>query len=285
MLGRKNLYGLRVKLPPMKDSFLPKLITPEKRESQHSDPTEKRKSDFRGTNTLAYSETVKQSDANTLFKFTERHTVQKRCDDDLEVSQIAEADEQNANSVARSQHHVIGSQRSPEYKIHSNVAKSDFMNGKFSARQEENQKEVVEDKSVELDDVQAKELYTKRRANIPEFNNCWFEFFNDEIYCNISSLVIHLDGHGYNCSFGVAKVILASISNMTGFLQHSRFGQGKFEFDQAYFESISDLRAKSYTGISVSEFEVQGKHYKLEQILSKQTSTGTHLEQKDFSLE
>ena len=77
----------------MKDSFLPKLITPEKRESQHSDPTEKRKSDFRETNTLAYSETVKQSDANTLFKFTDRHTVQKKCDDDLEVSQIAEADE------------------------------------------------------------------------------------------------------------------------------------------------------------------------------------------------
>lgn len=271
MLGRKNHYDLRTKLPPLKDGFSCKATFRIKEEklkasSIFNKMTEQntitidqpRKSNYPGTNTLDYSQTGKHDD-DTLFKFTDRHTVAKH-QDEIEFSQVQEGDE--PGSMYRSQNPNSGNR----YNAESNFSKSHFVDSKMFKGDNGATIAVDMNDSQNLNDEEVSNHFQQKRAHIPEYNSCWFFTYSDFMFCTVTSLGIDLGGFIFYVPFAVAKAILANTMNLREFIRRIKVDRvtEKPVYDMVFFESIKNDRAKNGSEVNEEEIFVDGKAFPLE---------------------
>lgn len=265
-LGKSNSYHMKVKLPPLRADFIGrgkhgKASHPANSNShqqhtvgfKHLPHVEKmqRKSDYRGTNTLTYSETAQQpssqngpkSDANTLFKFTDKRNAngeEEMIDED--ISQLQEA------GVAKSQE--VGPSLS---KTAPN--KSDIVSvPKHSPDANRTVEMFIQDEDVRsenLNDSKADDLLRDWKSGIPEYHKTHFAICTDSHFVHVSSLGFVTEGKTYFIPFAAAKIALRDRTHLQTFLQDIiLLDEGKIEYKPSLLEKLKENDRKSLAGLS-----------------------------------
>lgn len=244
---------------------------------------EKQKSgDFKGTNTLTYSETNKhdctngdsgngkQSENNTLFKFTEKPS---KCNDE-EIAEEENLDDEISHVVTETkndyyQEALTKSQNfewPPERPAGSNITRSNFLDSRISAKKESKVSDLKpQDESEILDEEDIAELYRKKAELVPEFRAVWFQFNTDAIYCSISSLAIIKKGKEYGLPFGIAKIVLKSQRSLDQFLNTCHISaEGKLDYDYIVLEDIKNSESGDDVDFENDMVTVKGEKIEIE---------------------
>ena len=253
MLGRRNLYHLAQKLPPMRSTFVARsLVLRSQAEASplKQDPHKHRLTHFaaaqdrRGTNTLTYSETHNptngesngrgNSDQDTVFKIRQPKTQAIGEEEALDVSE--EADPGSLpGSLVKSQHLESKSPKLREQDPNSQFAKSDLIS---DSRTKLSPERVPEERFGEPG-KKPLALSPLEQLQSAVFQHNWFEHLTQEHYCHLRSLQLKMDNVDYNVPFGLARLILASYGNMQIFLHKTVFRpSGEFEFDNDFIETM-----------------------------------------------
>jgi hypothetical protein len=253
MLGRRNLYHLTQKLPPMRSTFVARSLalrnqseaSPFKQDAhRHRLAHLSAPQDRRPTNTLTYSETHNpthpdsngkgNSEEDTVFKVRplKNHAIDE--EEGLDVSE--EADPQNLpGSLVKSQRLESKSPKLADRDQQAQFAKSDLISDSRTKASPERQ---TEERGVDGGKKVAG-LSPLEQLKMPAFQHNWFEHLTQENYCHLRSLQLKVDNIDYNVPFGLTKLILASYGNMQIFLHKTVFRpNGEFEFDNDFIETM-----------------------------------------------
>lgn len=282
------MYGLKMKLPQMSPHFVSKASLYRNAQSQVMDKPFKQHSerlpavpstqqnarpsheDIRGTNTLAYSETVyntndKKGD-DTVFKFTAKnatsHKVGDRLDEEDDVSQVIEDDNVDNHKMAKSQKLKASTPNRKDH--HRDITKSDFIESRFSKG--DGFESVSQSHHIAREEPRQTVSNSESAKKQPrplgeEFQYSWFCFFTDEIFCSISSLAVKDGFTTYYVPFGVAKIALESADNMRGVLSHCLFNEADrtLDFDYEYINTLKSQNYYDITGFTGDNIDIGGK--------------------------
>lgn len=242
-------------------------------------PLEKQKSaEFKGTNTLTYSETVRQgtsgdsangngnTEFNTVFKFTDKPRNEGEAEEHIE-EEISELVNESKNdyyqeALTKSQHFDWPVEKPAQ----DNVTKSNFIDSKMSNKVAT---PVDEEKDHDTSEVigqnEITELYERKAKLIPEFKAVWFQFHTDAVYCNVTGLGIVVNKKEYGVPFALAKIVLMSNENLISFLKHCDFHDaGTVDFDYLHIEELKNKPVNAEQDFEDDLVEVNGVIYGIE---------------------
>jgi hypothetical protein len=266
-LGRSNSYHMKLKLPPLRADFCsrakannasnanndrsPQQHTIGFKHLPHVDKNQ-RKSEYRGTNTLTYSETLQQpsshgngakSDANTLFKFTDKRNAngeEEMIDEDM--SQLQE------NGMARSQE--VGPALSKTLPNKSDIVSGPKHGQEVNKTVEMFIKDEDEAKSEHLNDSKADDLLRDWKSGIPEYHKTHFAICTDSHFVHVSSLGFMTSGETYYIPFAAAKIALKDRNQLQVFLQDITLSsQGKIDYKPNLLEKLKHNEKKRLSGL------------------------------------